>query len=116
MYKTDFIDAVAKKAQQKKEVARAIIEAALEVIRENAQKQEPLIITGFGSFVVKTRGPKTVTDFKTKQKKKLPASRALVFRASPKIRALVNGKSAEAEKPQKVEKVEKAVASSKKGK
>ena len=55
MNKTDFIKAVAEKAELSQKDTKAVYEAIVETIHEEMKKGERLSLVGFGSFYVSER-------------------------------------------------------------
>lgn len=55
MTKSELIESVAKKANLTAKAAREAVGAMLEGIRDNLKKGEKVVLTGFGTFLVRSR-------------------------------------------------------------
>ncbi|MBI4100516.1 HU family DNA-binding protein [Candidatus Microgenomates bacterium] len=55
MTKADLIEAVAKKADLTSKASREAVAAFLDTIRDSLKRSEKVVITGFGTFMVRSR-------------------------------------------------------------
>ena len=59
MVKVDLIELVAKKASLTNKAAREAVQAVLDSVRDALKRGEKVVITGFGTFSVRTRAART---------------------------------------------------------
>lgn len=90
MTKTELINSIADKANCTKKDADAALSATLAAITEALESGEKVSITGFGTFEVRDRGPKTCINPKTKEKIECPACKAPAFKAGKALKESVN--------------------------
>jgi DNA-binding protein HU-beta len=95
MQKTDFIARVAEQTGTSKKVARQVIEAALDTIAQSLANDEKIVLTGFGTFELRTRQARRGVNPQTRQKMTIPASRSPGFSASNNLKDLVRQRSRE---------------------
>jgi DNA-binding protein HU-beta len=96
MQKTDFIARVAQQTGASKKVARQVIEAALDTIAQSLANDEKVVLTGFGTFELRTRQARRGVNPQTRQAMTIPASRTPGFSASNSLKDLVRqGRSRE---------------------
>ena len=93
MTKTDLINAVAAKAEITKKDADKAVAAVIASIEEALVKGEKVQIVGFGTFEVRDRKAKEAINPATKQKIKVPAKKAPVFKAGKALKDAVDTKS-----------------------
>ena len=80
MNKTEFIGAVAEKAELSKKQAEAAYEAMLETVKEALKAGEKVQLVGFGSYELKEKPAREVFNPLTKQKQKLAACKVPAFK------------------------------------
>jgi DNA-binding protein HU-beta len=96
MQKTDFIARVAEQTGTSKKVTRQVIEAALNTIANSLASDEKVVLTGFGTFELRTRQARRGVNPQTRQAMTIPASRTPGFSASNSLKDLVRqGRSRE---------------------
>ncbi|HOV29827.1 MAG TPA: HU family DNA-binding protein [Candidatus Dojkabacteria bacterium] len=88
MLKKDLVDKIASVGLTKKQAAAAL-DATLEAIADSLKSGEPVLLTGFGKFEVRTRAARTGINPKTLEKIKLPATKVPAFKAGKALRAVV---------------------------
>jgi len=89
MTKQDLVAVVAQKADMTKSGAEKVINATLEAITESLVKGENVQFVGFGTFEVKERGAREGINPRTKEKIKIPAKKAVSFKAGKKLKDAV---------------------------
>lgn len=89
MQKTDFIKAVAEKANMSQKETKQIIDAALDVIAEQLKAGEKVTLTGFGTFEVRQRQTREGVNPQTRAKITIPATRTPGFSASSTLKESV---------------------------
>lgn len=81
MNKTEFIAAVAQKAELTKVDTKKAVDAVVEVIREQMKKGEKVAILGFGTFSVSQRAAREGVNPQTGKKMKISARKVVRFKA-----------------------------------
>lgn len=79
MTKKDLIEIVAKKANLTNKAARDAVQATLNTIRDSLKRGEKVVLTGFGTFSIRSRKQRTGRNPKTGQKITLTARKAPGF-------------------------------------
>ena len=90
MNKNDLVDAVSERTGLAKSDAARAVEAVLGAITESLQKGEAVALSGFGSFVAKTRAARTGRNPRTGETITIPASRAPAFKAGKGLKDALN--------------------------
>ncbi|MGI5897714.1 MAG: HU family DNA-binding protein [Candidatus Dojkabacteria bacterium] len=88
MLKKDLVERIASVGLTKKQAAAAL-DATLEAITDSLKSGEPVLLTGFGKFEVRTRAARTGINPKTLAKIQLPATKVPAFKAGKALRAAV---------------------------
>jgi len=90
MVKVDIVDKICDKVGfSNKEVAK-IVETVFDIIKETLQREDKILVSGFGNFVIRNkrarrgRNPKTGVDIK------ITPRRILTFKPSPVLKASLN--------------------------
>ncbi len=81
MNKTQLVDAVAQKSGLSKVYVKKTIDAFIDVASDSLRSGERITLTGFGSFVVTQKPPRTGRDFRTGQPVGIPAKSVVKFRS-----------------------------------
>jgi DNA-binding protein HU-beta len=89
MNRTDLVDFVAERAELTKATATRAFDALLEAITQSLQKGDPVIITNFGTFTVKTRAAREGHNPATGGKIKIAATRVVGFKAGKALKEAV---------------------------
>lgn len=93
MNKAELIANIADKSGLSKKNAEAALNAFVDSVREALAKKEKVQLVGFGSFEVRQRKAREGRNPRNpKQKIKIPASKAPVFKAGKTLKAAVNHK------------------------
>lgn len=90
MNKQQLIDEIAKNAAVSKNVAKLALYATISTISKSLSKKESVVLTGFGSFTVVKRKERTAINPRTREKIKVPAKKAVKFKAGKKLAAEVD--------------------------
>jgi DNA-binding protein HU-beta len=88
--KNDLIDAVAERTGLAKSDAARAVEAVLGTVTDALRKGEMVALSGFGSFVTKTRAARTGRNPRTGESIAIPASRAPAFKAGKGLKDALN--------------------------
>ena len=90
MNKNDLVEAVSERTGLAKSDAARAVEAVLGAITETLQKGDQVTLTGFGTFVAKTRAARTGRNPRTGEPIAIPASRAPGFKAGKALKDAIN--------------------------
>jgi DNA-binding protein HU-beta len=88
--KNDLVDAVSERTGLAKSDAARAVEAVLGAITDTLRKGETVALSGFGSFVAKTRAARTGRNPRTGDAIDIPASRAPAFKAGKALKDALN--------------------------
>ena len=91
MQKTEFVAQVAERAGIPKKQARLIIDTALELITEQLKEGNRVVLTGFGTFEVRSRQARQGVNPQTKQAMTIDATQTPGFSASNSLKNAVRG-------------------------
>jgi len=89
MNKADLIDAIAKKAEMTKKDLGIALDAIIESISGALAKGEKVTLVGFGTFDVRERKARIGVNPRTKEKIKISATKAPVFKAGKELKEKV---------------------------
>lgn len=87
MNKTEFIGAIAEKAELSKRQAEAAYDAMLDTIVGALKEGDKVQLVGFGTFEVKEKPAREVFNPITKQKQKIAASKVPAFKIGKAFKA-----------------------------
>ena len=90
MGKTEFIKAVAEKADVTQVEAKKVIEAMLDTIAESLERGEEVQFVGFGSFKLAERAARTGRNPQTGENMEIPASKFVTFKSGNLLKNRVN--------------------------
>ena len=74
-----------------------LVQSMLEEIGEAAERGERVKLSGFGSFVIRSKGERMGRNPKTRVETPILPRRVMTFKPSPVLKAKVNGKPGAAE-------------------
>ncbi|MHB0914492.1 MAG: HU family DNA-binding protein [Thermoleophilia bacterium] len=89
MGKSEFVSAVAEKADLNKSQAAAAVDAFLEAVTDALKSGEEVQFTGFGKFTVQQRKAREGINPQTKEKIQIAASKVPKFSAGSQLKAAV---------------------------
>ena len=90
MNKSELVDAIASGASLSKENASKALKAALEAITEALKNGARVQLTGFGSFMVRTRGEHMGRNPQTGASVTIKASKIAAFKAGKGLKDAIN--------------------------
>ena len=90
MNKTEFISAIAEKAELSKKDAEKALKAFTDVVEEELKKGEKIQLVGFGTFEVSERAAREGRNPATGESMVIKASKAPKFKAGKALKDLVN--------------------------
>ena len=88
--KEKIIDSIYNQVGLSKNQARRVAGSILEIIKQTLEKEESLLISGFGKFVVKDKAARRGRNPQTKKDLQLRARRVIAFRTSGVLRKKIN--------------------------
>lgn len=89
MTKKELIEIVAKKANLTNKAARDAVQVMLNTIRDSMKRGEKVVLTGFGTFSIRTRSQRVGRNPKTGDKITLAARKAPGFTAGKTLKKAV---------------------------
>lgn len=89
MTKKDLIEVVAKKSNLTNKAARDAVQATLNTIRDSLKRGEKVVLTGFGTFSVRSRQQRVGRNPKNGQKITLAARKAPGFTAGKTLKKAI---------------------------
>ena len=90
MNKNDLIDAVAERTSLAKSDAARAVEAVLSAVTDALKTGDSVTISGFGTFVTKSRAARTGRNPRTGEAIAIPASKVPGFKAGKGLKDAVN--------------------------
>jgi integration host factor subunit alpha len=90
MTKADLARSIHQQAGVSETEAAGLLERILELLRSTLQQGEPIIITGFGKFTVRSKGPRRGRNPRTGEAIIVPGHKVITFRPSALWKAELN--------------------------
>ena len=90
MKKVELVEAIAKKVGITKAEAGRALDSTFEVIAEALEKGDRVPLVGFGTFGTSKRGARTARNPRTGETIKIPARKAVTFKAGTALKNRVN--------------------------
>ena len=90
MKKVELVEAIAAKVGLTKADAGRALDATFEVIAEALEKGDRVPLVGFGTFGTSKRGARTARNPRTGETIKIPARKAVTFKAGTALKNRVN--------------------------
>ena len=90
MNKTEFIAAVAEKAEISKKDSEKALKAFVDVVAEQLKAGDKVQLVGFGTFEVSERAERTGRNPQSGKEMVIPASKAPKFKAGKALKDMVN--------------------------
>ncbi len=90
MVKTDIVDKISEKvAYSNKEVAK-IVETVFDIIKETLQREDKIMVSGFGNFVIRNKTARRGHNLQTGGDIEITPRRILTFKPSAVLKASLN--------------------------
>lgn len=89
MTKNELIEKVAKKSHLTKRAAADAVNSVFDLIRDNLSRGEKTIITGFGTFLVRSRAARRGRNPQTGETIQIPSKKLPSFTAGKTIKRLI---------------------------
>lgn len=90
MKKVELVEAIATKVGMTKAEAGRALDATMEAIAEALEKGDRVPLVGFGTFGTSKRGARTARNPRTGETIKIPARKAVTFKAGTALKNRVN--------------------------
>ena len=90
MTKVDIIDNIREKVGFSKADIAKIVESVFDIIKETLQREDKIMISGFGSFVARNKTTRRGRNPQTGSDMEISPRRVLRFKPSPMLRASSN--------------------------
>ena len=90
MNKTEFISAIAEKAELSKKDAEKALKAFTDVVEEELKKGEKIQLVGFGTFEVSERAAREGRNPQTGETMEIKASKTPKFKAGKALKDMMN--------------------------
>lgn len=97
MNRAELIDHISEKADVTKASAERALGAIIDAITVSLQKDEPVVLVNFGTFVVKQRAARKGRNPQTGQEIKIKAAKVVGFKAGKALKDAVKGKEQDTE-------------------
>ena len=89
MTKADLVDLVAKKVSLTNKAAREAVQAVLDSVRDSLKKGDKVVLTGFGTFSVRSRASRKGRNPQTGAEINIPARKTPGFTAGKALKKAV---------------------------
>ena len=90
MTKVDIVDKIYEKVGFPKSEVAKIVETVFDIIKETLQRQDKLLISGFGNFVIRNKRARRGRNLQTGNAIRITQRRILMFKPSPVLKAGLN--------------------------
>ena|SRR3712207_2394446 len=95
--RVDLVEAAYRKAGRSRTEAARLVEQVLAEIRDTLVRGEPVKLSGFGNFVVRSKAERVGRNPKTGVEVPIEEHRALTFKPSDSLKASINAEAPEGE-------------------
>ena len=92
MNKVELVSKIAEESKLSKKASEETLNAIVDIISAELKKGEKVQLVGFGTFETRQRSARAGLNPQTKEKIKIPAKKAPVFKAGKALKELVNKK------------------------
>lgn len=89
MNKGELVSKIAEKSELTKKDAEKALNAFVDAVQEALQQGDKVQLVGFGTFEVRERAERSGVNPQTKEKIRIPASKAPVFKAGKELKNAV---------------------------
>lgn len=90
MKKTEFIDALSESANLSKADASRAVDAMIDIVTDALKKGDQVVLTGFGTFLVRKRESRSGRNPRTGEVIQIDASNVPAFKAGKALKDAVN--------------------------
>ncbi len=90
MTKADIVERVHKKVGLSKKEINSIVECVFGILKETLQREDKVVISGFGNFIVRNKRSRRGRNPQTGEDLEISARRVLTFKPSEVLRSSLN--------------------------
>ena len=90
MVKIDIVDKICEKVGFSNKETTKIVEIVFDIIKETLQREDELVVSGFGNFVIRNKRARRGRNPKTGGLIEITPRRILMFKLSPVLKARLN--------------------------
>ncbi|MBF0621641.1 MAG: integration host factor subunit alpha [Magnetococcales bacterium] len=90
MTRMDLVDAVYQKSGFSRKESADLVETVFEIVKENLSEGDPMKLTGFGNFTVRSKNPRPGRNPKTGEEIEITARKVVTFKPSQILRNKVD--------------------------
>ena len=90
MTKADMVERVHKKVGLPKKDINSIVEFVFDIIKETLQREDKIVISKFGNFIVRKKRPRQGRNPQTGEDLEITARRVLAFKSSDLLKGSLN--------------------------
>ena len=90
MTKIDIVDKIYEKVGFPKNEAAKIVETIFDIIKETLQREDKMVISGFGNFLIRIKKARRGRNPQTGDHLEIAPRRVLTFKSSPVLKAGLN--------------------------
>jgi len=90
MTKIDIVDKIYEKVGFPKNEVAKIVDSVFDMIKETLQREDKLVLSGFGNFVIRNKKARRGRNPQTGDNIQITQRRILTFKPSPVLRARLN--------------------------
>ncbi len=94
MVKVDIVDKISEKAGLTNKEAANIVESVFDIIKETLQREDKILISGFGNFVARNKRARRGRNPKTRVDIEITPRRILRFKPSEELKDSLNKEGA----------------------
>ena len=89
--KNQIIESLQERLGFTKAASAEAVDTLLEIMKQTMENGDDLLVTGFGKFCIRDKGPRRGRNPATGEDMILPARRVVTFKCSGKLRDRING-------------------------
>ena len=90
MTKIDIVDKICEKVGYSKKEVEKIVETVFDIIKETLQREDKILVSGFGDFVIRNKRARRGRNPQTGGSIEITPRRILMFKPSPVLKSHVN--------------------------
>jgi len=88
--KVDIVERIHENCGLSKKEINAIVESVFDIIKETLQREDKIVISKFGNFIIRNKRPRRGRNPQTGEDLEITARRVLTFKPSELLRASLN--------------------------
>ena len=90
MTKIDIVDKIYEKVGFPKSEVAKIVETVFDIIKETLQREDKMLVSGFGNFVIRNKRARRGRNPQTGDHLEITSRRVVTFKPSPVLKASLN--------------------------